>query len=76
MKCDTCKFKKIHIGVGPPDDYSVEYCSKGHWEGGPIDEEITHDAWTDCIDYRCQDCGGSGCVQISEEEFSDCPCSA
>lgn len=40
MKCDTCKFKKTHIGAGPPDDYSMEYCEKDHWMGGPIDEEV------------------------------------
>lgn len=52
MKCDSCEFKKIHIGAGPPDDYTMEYCNKGHWEGGPLDEEILFDAWVDCKDYN------------------------
>lgn len=75
MKCDTCKFKKTHIGAGPPDDYSMEYCEKDHWMGGPIDEEVDDDLWADCKDYRCRDCGGSGAVEIGDGEYSTCPCS-
>jgi hypothetical protein len=51
MKCDTCKFKKIYIGAGPPDDYSMEYCSKEHWEGGDFEEHETIDHWDDCEDF-------------------------
>jgi hypothetical protein len=46
-KCDNCSFKKTRIGAGAPDDYSVEYCSKGHW-----DNSIVHDGdWSECIDF-------------------------
>ena len=76
MKCDTCQFKKLHLGAGPPDDYSMEYCSKGHWEGWPLDEEITNDAFAECEDYRCYDCNGSGAVQVCEDNYFVCPCSA
>lgn len=68
MKCDTCKFKSLHIGYGPPDDYSMEYCAKEHWEGGPIDEVVPDDAWEDCLDYRCKDCNGSGAVEVVLDE--------
>jgi hypothetical protein len=52
-KCDTCAHKKMHLGAGPPDDYSCEYCAKGHWEGGPLfNEEIKTDPWKDCKDYQ------------------------
>jgi hypothetical protein len=53
MKCDTCKFKSFHFGAGAPDDYSMDYCAKGHWEGGELgddDEENSH--WDDCKDYQ------------------------
>lgn len=75
MKCDTCAFKEIHIGAGPPDDYSMEYCGKGYWEGGDFDEHQTVDFWELCLDYRCQDCGGSGAVEIGPSQYSTCPCS-
>ncbi len=53
MKCDTCKFKSFHFGAGVPDDHSMDYCNKGHWEGvelGEDDEE--NDYWDDCKDYQ------------------------
>ena len=53
MKCDTCKFKSFHFGAGAPDDYSMDCCAKGHWEGGELGEkedEITH--WDNCKDYH------------------------
>ena len=74
MKCDTCKFKKIHIGYDPPDDYGMEYCYIGHWEGGPIDEDIDDSIWDSCVDYRCEDCNGSGAVKTGEGEYSACNC--
>jgi len=73
MKCDTCEFKKLHIGFGPPDDYSAEYCSNGHWVGGPLDEVIEDDYWANCADYRFQDCNGGGAVEIGEGECSVYP---
>jgi len=52
-KCDSCTHKNTHIGYGPPDDYSCEYCNKGHWEGGPLDEELpVVDRWGNCTDYE------------------------
>ena len=57
MKCDNYIFQKTHHGVGPPDDYSAGYCSKGHWEGVPllINYESTTppdlDIWDDCTDF-------------------------
>ncbi len=73
MKCDTCKFKSIYIGSGAPDDYSMEICKKGHWEGGDFDEHETVDFWDKCTDYRCRDCNGSGAVQIGDGEYTQCP---
>jgi len=52
MKCDNCLYKKIHIGAGPPDDYSIEYCSNGHWEGGELDEQEIVDFWENCEDFK------------------------
>lgn len=73
MRCDTCKFKSIYIGAGAPDDYSMDYCSKEHWEGPP-DEVIENDNWANCADYRCKNCGGSLAVEIGDGEYSTCPC--
>jgi len=65
MKCDTCKFKKLYIGRGAPDDYGFEYCSKEHWIGDPTDDTPPEiDIWENCPDYRCEHCGGSGGVEI------------
>ncbi len=60
MKCDTCKFKITHIGFGPPDDYSDEYCSKSHWIGSDywtnqLLEKVIEskdDPWVNCIDFN------------------------
>lgn len=87
MKCDSCKFKKVHIGAGAPDDYSTEYCSKGHWEGGLIGEVIEEDAWASCSDFypkepelveekdgpTCFSCGGSMSLAPSEIIY-ECEC--
>lgn len=53
MKCDNCKFKSFHFGAGAPDDYSMDYCAKGHWEGGELgDDDEENNYWDDCKDYQ------------------------
>lgn len=52
MKCDSCVYKVRYLGSGAPDDYSTQYCSRGHWEGGPEEEVIEGDPWADCQDYQ------------------------
>lgn len=55
MKCDNCKHQILHRGYGPPDDYSMLYCAKEHWENTPpweLDEVEDIDPWENCEDYE------------------------
>ncbi len=50
MKCDSC----IHDIVEPPTIDSPDgeyYCSKGHWEGGPIKNNKDNPCQF-CKDYK------------------------
>ena len=64
MKCNTCVHQSIYIGSGAPDDYSVAYCSKKHWENEPPPlEEISPDPWSDCKDFEQEGTGPNCCGQ-------------
>ena len=55
MKCDNCKHQILYRGFGPPDDYSMLYCAKEHWENTPpweLDEVEDIDPWENCEDYE------------------------
>ena len=56
-KCNNCEFKKRHHTGSDeyPANTTIEYCSKGHWEGGdiPIPDEV--DFFDNCKDYKQHD---------------------
>lgn len=53
IKCNSCKHKKGYATGS--DEYPartyLEYCAKGHWEGGPEPEPDKSEVWDDCIDF-------------------------
>ena len=55
FKCSDCKHKKRY--TTGRDEYpgltTIEYCSKGHWEGGDPEPEPNQDfaVWDDCKDF-------------------------
>lgn len=58
MQCDACRWKGGYVldmwesGAGN----WTEFCKKGHWEGGPL-EEGDPDPWRNCPDFEeCLTC--------------------
>ena len=53
FKCDTCQFKKKYsTGADEYPAYTtIEYCSKGHWEGGDIPSADDIYNWSNCADF-------------------------
>jgi len=53
IKCDKCQFRKRYRTGA--DEYpactTIEYCSKGHWEGGDIPSAEDIDNWSNCADF-------------------------
>ena len=51
--CDKCQLKKRYRTGG--DEYpaytTIEYCSKGHWEGGDTPSADDIDNWSNCADF-------------------------
>lgn len=50
IKCDKCQFRKRYrTGADEYPAYTtIEYCSKGHWEGGDIPSAEDIDNWSNC----------------------------
>lgn len=51
--CDKCQLKKRYsTGADEYPAYTtIEYCSKGHWEGGDIPSADDIDNWSNCADF-------------------------
>lgn len=50
MKCYNCLYCAGE-SASMEYPYPVEYCSKGHWEGGSNSDKENH-AWDDCKDFK------------------------
>lgn len=53
FKCSDCQHKKRY--TTGRDEYpaltTIEYCSKGHWEGGDPEPNQDFTVWDDCKDF-------------------------